>query len=68
MTQLISIKGSMEHCSCVYRWCQDRWPNRSGWNILSEVIQWETGDIKVLYEFEHTDKAVLFSLVWLDSK
>jgi hypothetical protein len=67
MKHFVAIKGSMEHCSAVYRWCRDRWPNNDGWHILAEIIQWETGGIKVVYEFEHKDNAVLFSLVWLDA-
>lgn len=57
----------MEHLSKIYQWCCNQWPNSTDWDILTEKINWKTGDLTVTYEFTDPNKRLLFYLVWVDS-
>lgn len=60
------ITADMEHLSKIYQWLCDQWPLNEGWNILTERVNWKTGDLTVEYGFTSQDKSLLFCLVWVD--
>lgn len=60
------ITADMDHLSKIYHWLCNHWPASSDWEILTERINWKTGDLTVEYVFKSQDKSLLFCLVWMD--
>ena len=61
------ITANMEHQSKIYQWCCNQWPASSDWEMLTERINWKTGDLTIEYKFQNPDKSLLFCLVWMEN-
>lgn len=66
MQIVYKVTNNIEYLSKIYRWCCEQWPNSIDWTIISERINWNTGDLTVEYGFEDQGKGLLFRLVWID--
>lgn len=63
----VELTDSMENLGKIYRWCCNQWPNKDGWDVIAERINWESGDLTVTYKFIDPSRRLLFYLIWVDT-